>query len=98
MPKPTRAEREAEMLYDFLEHTKNGNAGDGDPSYEVGCVLDEYINGAARVYHSRQFFVPMYAEARAQGSDTTVLAILRHIGKGTPPSDIGRMLAEGSLR
>lgn len=95
--KPSRAEQEAETLFDFLARVEHGGY-DGDADYEVLCVLDEYVNGAQRVYASKQFFIPMYAAARAEGSDSRVLAILRHIRKGTPPSDIGRMLAEGSLR
>lgn len=92
-PRPqTEAEKEAEQLFELM------HSEDHRVVYEVGCVLDEFINGAARVYYSKQHFIPMYIEARAEGTDARVSAILRAIKQGVTPQEIARQLEAGTLK
>jgi hypothetical protein len=89
MPKTKKLtpEQEAEMLFD-LYHTEDGKVG-----YEIGYVLDDYINAASSVYNEKRFFVPMYLDARTEDEGKAVRAILREIQKGTTPEEIASKLA-----
>ncbi len=81
--KPSKAEQEAEALFELMR------SNDNQVVYEIGCVLDEYINGGGRVYYSLALFVPMYLSAREEkGRDAQISFILRELRKGTDPVEI----------
>jgi hypothetical protein len=92
MPKNKRLtpKQEAEMLFDLY------HAGDSETAYEIGCVLDEYVNAGNRVYSERKLFILTYLSARAEGEDDDVLAILSEIQKGATPKEIAGKLRDGN--
>jgi hypothetical protein len=101
--KPSHAEQDADLL---LNTMRAGGNNAGEPGYEVGCVLDEFLNAANRVYAHRHIFTLMYLDAlKDEDRDgfealafARVKAILRQLKKGVTPAEIARQLKEGSLR
>jgi hypothetical protein len=97
--KPTRAEADADLLFDIASGDGNN---EGEPAYEIGCVLDEFLNPANRVYQRRDFFRMMYLDAlRDKKRDhfealayTRIKTILRDLKRGVPASTIARQLKE----
>ncbi len=90
--KPARDEADASLLFNLM------NSGDGDVAYEVGCILDEEINAAARVYEHQHFFTLMYLDAIKEGKGNELKFILRELKKGTAGKAIAQHLKEGGLR
>lgn len=87
------------MLFDA---THNGGGYEGDPNYEFGCVLDEFMDAANRVYARRDFFRMFYADAlQDQERDhfkanafKRIKFILRELKKGADPTEIALKLKE----
>jgi hypothetical protein len=94
MPRAKRLtpEQEAEMLFNLY------HAGNDKATYELGCVMDNYIDPANRAYSDRKLFTLMYLSARAEGKDETVSAILRELQKGATPQEIAARLKKGGAR
>lgn len=100
--KSSQAEQDADVLFDIM---KAGGHDAGEPAYEIGCVLDEFINAANRVYLRRDFFTMMYLDAlRDKKRDyfaalafRRIKGILRDLKRGVPAATIARQLNEGTL-
>jgi hypothetical protein len=92
--KPTKAEQDADLLFDVMNSGAGGN--NGEPVYEFGCELDEAMNAANAIYHHREAFRLLYI-AEEVGKDDGIKALVRALRRGVPAADIARQLGEGTF-
>lgn len=92
--KRTRAEQDADLLFDALEKNKKGRA-----PHEIAALLDDSLCACCTILNHKEIFRQLFVaeQERVYKEEPRLKAVLRDLKKGVPASTIARQLQEGTF-